>query len=572
MSDSGRVRRLRLSLELDTSDNDEASRWRTQVEQVLIRAVLDACAEALHQRLGPQALVCVRRLQLRLEFDPDALLDPEEAIRQGRLLAERLVPPAGPERGDRLPDPGANLVVFRSEAHRQAVLIAERAAGRAPGWYQGRQPSPRPLADWLGRGPEQVAELLDGVTRLGAADGLFTGDRGLIAALADCLPAERWPAEVLRAAVQLGGSPAAAHSSSSSRSPYPPGPSAADAAVAPGSQVPLRDVAGSRPAPGERLPVPGPLSDDPDSSVAGPEPPRPARALVLDDEGLATGATASGRVPRSIEPSRPAVMRRQGPATDGASPPGPGSSADQGRHRGHGPVGAEAGGEVGEETGNAKAQADSVPLPGLTTAFGGLFYLVGRVLELELGEQLWCAGLREGEVLYQAARLLIGPAGAGDPAAAVFAGLDPEAPIPVPLVEDWALAEVRGKLLGTLEAALFRRLGQAAVARPITAELEALAGDLLQRLPIGADAASAALIGLAAAAPALLFLRRAGMPETPMALDAALAVPATLLLPQGQLLVTMPMAAIDLDLRRAGLDQNPGWVPWLGRKVELQYL
>ena len=37
------------------------------------------------------------------------------------------------------------------------------------------------------------------------------------------------------------------------------------------------------------------------------------------------------------------------------------------------------------------------------------------------------------------------------------------------------------------------------------------------------------------------------------------------------LVVSMPLGAIDLVLRRAGLDSDPGWVPWLGRAVRIAY-
>lgn len=35
--------------------------------------------------------------------------------------------------------------------------------------------------------------------------------------------------------------------------------------------------------------------------------------------------------------------------------------------------------------------------------------------------------------------------------------------------------------------------------------------------------------------------------------------------------LTWPLAAIDLALRRAGWDQDPGWLPWLGRTVRLRF-
>jgi hypothetical protein len=35
--------------------------------------------------------------------------------------------------------------------------------------------------------------------------------------------------------------------------------------------------------------------------------------------------------------------------------------------------------------------------------------------------------------------------------------------------------------------------------------------------------------------------------------------------------VVMPMTAVDVDMRRAGLDFDPGYAPWLKRRVEFVY-
>ncbi|WP_347250389.1 hypothetical protein, partial [Zoogloea sp.] len=32
-----------------------------------------------------------------------------------------------------------------------------------------------------------------------------------------------------------------------------------------------------------------------------------------------------------------------------------------------------------------------------------------------------------------------------------------------------------------------------------------------------------------------------------------------------------PLAAVDLALRRAGWDQDPGWLPWLGRTLRFRF-
>jgi hypothetical protein len=35
--------------------------------------------------------------------------------------------------------------------------------------------------------------------------------------------------------------------------------------------------------------------------------------------------------------------------------------------------------------------------------------------------------------------------------------------------------------------------------------------------------------------------------------------------------VTLPMARVDRRVRRAGLDADPGWVPWLRRHVRIGF-
>jgi hypothetical protein len=36
--------------------------------------------------------------------------------------------------------------------------------------------------------------------------------------------------------------------------------------------------------------------------------------------------------------------------------------------------------------------------------------------------------------------------------------------------------------------------------------------------------------------------------------------------------VIQPVEAIDIDLRRAGLDADPGWLPWLGKTLSFRFV
>jgi hypothetical protein len=107
------------------------------------------------------------------------------------------------------------------------------------------------------------------------------------------------------------------------------------------------------------------------------------------------------------------------------------------------------------------------------------------------------------------------------------------------------------------------RIALIPVRNPATAD--ALLDALVAAIPADITAASGALRQVFGPLP----------PAFPTAADTRLA---RLLLRPGLLSVTpwdaeltWPLAAIDLALRRAGWDQDPGWLPWLGRTVRLRF-
>jgi hypothetical protein len=270
------------------------------------------------------------------------------------------------------------------------------------------------------------------------------------------------------------------------------------------------------------------------------------------------------------------------------------------------------------------------------TRFGGLFYLLAGALELDLAESLWKACPPEGPILAHATAALLGPAGAEDPAPALFGGVAPTEPGPA--VTDAQQEEVAAGLTFALARALPRRglahLPETALrlaahpagrllvasardgpfaiyARPVAAPRDVAAGlrAFLRLWPAGAPpvhaapalaelddtgrvrptrvAATAELLLPAADSPAAaallaqvigvlcqLFAARAGGPSPAAArgfTDAFLAIPARVNRGPGAMTVTLPMHRLDLAIRRAGLDRDPGWIPWLGRAVRLVF-
>ena len=260
----------------------------------------------------------------------------------------------------------------------------------------------------------------------------------------------------------------------------------------------------------------------------------------------------------------------------------------------------------------------------LKTQCGGLFYLLDRLQELDVPESLWKACLPEGEVLAASFSALLGPAFADDPAPMVIGGLDH--PPVCPAVTPEQHAEVAIRTCAELALALPRR-GLADIPPAVVTLADYAAGRLLiaaadespyaffawpatspalvqeglralldnwphrgilaadralveldasgrlrprrdtQRvsllLPEAPSAAAAALLAMVAGAPSLLFTARCS--------ELTLARPARIRITGERIDVIFGPASVDLNVRRAGLDRDPGWLPWLRRRVRFIY-
>ncbi len=267
----------------------------------------------------------------------------------------------------------------------------------------------------------------------------------------------------------------------------------------------------------------------------------------------------------------------------------------------------------------------------ITTRYGGLFYLLNIMLELDLGEILWKACLPEGAVLAHAMAALLGSDAVKDPAPWLLGGVPPETLMPSVLSEQQE--EIGLALLASLTAALPRR-GLAALpetsltladhptgrllvatardspfvlfaqpaptlqaaeagiraflaiwprssppvwASPILAELDAsarLRPRTSSEVAIGpflpaADVLLAQVIG----SPCAVFTARTGEDEQGVAdfLRRFLKRPARVTSTPETLIVMLPISSIDMALRRVALDRNPGWISWLQQEVRIDF-
>jgi hypothetical protein len=263
------------------------------------------------------------------------------------------------------------------------------------------------------------------------------------------------------------------------------------------------------------------------------------------------------------------------------------------------------------------ARHDCAPVAALHTQFAGLAYIVRCLLELDIGEILWRACVPEQAVIAAACTTLIGDR--HDPAPEQLAGAlarpgfqaSPEqrdeivraactslaAALPrrgLAAVPPLELSFTDGRHGRVLWACLHglpvfaapalspedARHDVAAliaiwphgdiVGPPVIAELDPALISVQStntlpalQLPDELDRNAALIVTVVAGCAAALFRTRAGELE--------LAVRGTIHDENGARIFTMPMDSISLAVRRAGLDRDPGWVPWLERYVRIVF-
>lgn len=197
------------------------------------------------------------------------------------------------------------------------------------------------------------------------------------------------------------------------------------------------------------------------------------------------------------------------------------------------------------------------PELGQPTELAGLFFLALPVLELGIAESLWCGGADERAALFGVAAVLAGPH-SDDPAIAAFSGVDSSATRSLPA---WATDEIVAKSKVELASALARRLDWHLEPEELEQFLAGAAGTLAGG---GPD-----LCRELAAVLTVFFNSRRGAPTDAPLSDALVA--SGRLVATGETLEVIIDGAVDIDLRRAGLDFNPGYIPWLEKSVAITY-
>ncbi|MBL4635039.1 MAG: hypothetical protein JKY56_14290, partial [Kofleriaceae bacterium] len=535
-----RVADLTLNLDIDASENDKAVRLRKVAEGSFIRSLLAACEEDLTRRMGSRAaLVFIRYVQVDWDFPEEMLSEGAFAKTLGCELAAGLFGQIHSSQTQQSPltwpKKENDSVVFIDQAHYEAGYLAYAAsesAGPLP-WYFSRI-AKKVVDPWslLVRSPPSHQRVivqylrqyrtLPSVLR-SCPDHLRSSLAQLTGALSDEEVATLAESQHNRSVVEdkqvfvdsLVEEDSKRRESSDATGADPEILEIPQAPTNPPS-IPPEQSTQSAASYGLIRPSPFDISS---SHTEAPPPPSPPPIEV-------NKGSKSTRLPSSAT------------NTSIASPLLPVSSTSPDA---------------------AQRITDEEPTiaTGLHSEYGGLVYLLARALELDLGEHLWCAGVVEAQVFHRIPQAILGPnLPAGDSARGMLSGLWGQARSLS--IEAWAGEEIRTKLHASWERET-KKHNQ----RPVPSWL--VPTQLAFRLhSVDSDSHTDDCIRYCAATLLSLFLRCRGDEFLPDITD-CFRSPARIELSSELMRVHLHMDSVDMRLRRAGLDFDPGWIPWMKR-------
>lgn len=524
------VGKLDLKLTAPAGLRSRATELTTAAEQALIPAVLRAMERRLVQSYGDRAAIRIRSLNLNFKLATADLMSAGYAEAIGEDIAEQML----------------------------SMAVVETAAARSAGndapvriWREARQLTAARLA-MAARGetgPTEVkevfAELWEAIANEPSQEIMLVlsglAEAGELPAVLAKLPAVRlfW----LNAQLISGAPPrvaraiAKALSTHRSRSEPRARPRRdTDSQIVERSQVEQSGKAGHRGSL-KSAADPAPSPEVPETQDRAPPVPADRRRSETSD--------STDRKPRAM-PGRTAIPIPSTSLEDwpGAAQPVRSKTASAAPEPG--PVEAEIGDDFDPVADFAPAWF-SYP-----STWCGLAYLLRIAIRTELPEALWQCGICEGDALARAFALIAG--GDDDPVTRILSRRFPDAAGMIGHVPDWAYDEIE---TGALDRAIGFGADRATLVRRIAHFYAVFACGEARNLPawlaafLTANFEIATGIDVPAASPGQAFARDG-----------------CIVCEDDSVRIIQPVEeAIDVAIRRAGLDADPGWLPWLEKRL-----
>ncbi|ATY30904.1 hypothetical protein [Sphingomonas psychrotolerans] len=520
-----RVDRLELRLKTPERLRDRSPQLQTLTEAEFVPAVLRAMHRRLRARYGEHAVIRIRHLRFDCRLRLDALADLRMAETIGDDLAASIAATVTREHGSgALPSPHAEAQIYVDAAHATAaglIAAAERRTGPRGRiepfdtlWQAVRDEAPAEVARVLAR-CRSAAKLAPVLARL-ELPALIALEKRIASAPAAVRVAIK-AARIERSRTKARAGPRASEAPAETQ----PGPRPHDAAKA----APIANV--------EAEPAPEAPSAAP---IEGKPPPQKLSAAQPIDRWHAP--LARTEMPAADPAPRPQVAP---PDREVLATP------DQHVDASPAPIDAPPDPEPADEQ-----EAIDIAIP---ADWCGLLYLVNISQKLDFAERLWQVGIDEGVALSAMLRVLAG--GGEDPVTRVLSLTFPDAPPPLAAPPEWARDELIDGLTAAAASLVARTLDRPGLEARIAA--------------IAAWFAADGFAGWAAACHLAVFEAMTGDPVVPGALADHFRRQGLIEVEDEVIRIVQPLEAIDLGVRLAGLDADPGWLAWLGKSLVFDF-
>jgi hypothetical protein len=516
------------------------------METRFITGVLNTLEREIHARFGSESILRLREVTVRWSLEDEQLSDIHYVDRLGRELAEQVEHSLSKRQAAKFLRPSSTdtIALFENEAHLWAAMLSDKIESDSCGWLYPESPNVSDI--WLAvcaAGPVGLGRALSFLVRMGTLETVLANlTKTQIRHAVEVLPLEQWPVATEKILLNIKDDRTSAFQAAEEH---------------------------SRPA----APKPDSTSRDAESLLDDGKAPNlisQPRAHFDTDHAQNDFNKTNRRTDRNEADlhSRSAEADSYNSLAAGGELPANTS-----------PVRSYPDKEEGAGLKSIKDFTDTIHQPSLPvipeslqTRFAGLFYLLNPILELELAEHLWCAGVIEGDFLCHMVRLLIGQDGPADPAPRVLGGIRRESDPVLADIPAWASDEIRTKSLEALRAMVKRREVPKSPADNLKAAIDDLAitlapsPDQWKR-----DSLTARTVAHCAAVALYAFGVSFGKRLDHDSFVDLIQIPGRVERNIDEIRILMPMETIDLRIRRAGLDANPGYLPWLKRKLVLVY-
>lgn len=552
------VRQLDLRLSLPGELRSQSSQIADELKRGFITRVVETIEQRLHASFGADAIIEIPVLTVKLEGEKKRFYDWDYAVQAGEDIAsELLMQWQGKPRTERLqPVHDGGVKYYECNAHKQAQqlqLLAEACQRHANAWdVTELQQQWHKVCSETDAILQQVLEYSDEMTSLKLVVNTLSFEDIQLAIRV--LPVSRWPSSIQTTVYKRLARENHENNATNYEASQPTDVSQTTSTDAPDQHATESTNLNQETEPGQKTSTkishdtmePPPSATPPGNNIyplntnkKSSETEQKAQALSSNADLLLDGAAKDGSL------NNPLINDQLNIDT------------------------------VAINSFNATMGVENNPqseLGGLAyykTAYGGLFYVLNLLLRIELPEILWCAAIDEKSFLFDLMAAMTGEEGKQDPVLHIVSGIHFDKKNYKPSkIPSWAWEEVLRKVYRNIDDCLTKNSQTKFHLCYSDTDIE----KIINTQKSENKDAWISLVDICHGLVSTAFLCVLSPDDSGHTFLNHIKTQGVIKESDEEVSVEFTMEAIDIDIRRAALDINPGYLAWLCRHLDIYFI